>query len=198
MEIVIATRNMHKVREFREMLKVLPSVDVLSLHDFPHYQLPSFQLGSFEECAVAKATHAATALQRFILADDSGLVIPTLGGAPGPASRTYAGVDATDSDNCKKVLQQLVDKTDLDRAAYLTCTLAFADAEGVKKTVTGTCEGEITEAEHGRQGYGYDAIFRKHDYDRTFSELDENIRVRISHRRKALDKLVIYIESLCR
>lgn len=198
MEIVIATRNLHKVREFREMMKTLPSMDVLSLHDFPNYQLPNIQRATFEESATEKALHAATALNRLVLADDSGLVIPALGGAPGPSSKTYAGEEATDRENCQKVLKELSGKSDLDRAAYLVCTLACADADGIKKTVTSVCEGEVIEEERGRFGYGYDPIFRKHDYDKTFSELDESIRIRISHRRKAFEKLVIFLETVCR
>ncbi len=197
MEIVIATRNVHKVREFREMLRGVPAIDVLSLRDFPHYELPHTQLATFEENALAKAVHAAEALQCWVLADDSGLVIPSLGGAPGTQSRAYAGHEATDKENCQKVLQQLDGKTDLQRSAYLFCALAFCDASGIRKTVSGTCEGEIAEQQRGSHGYGYDAIFRKHDYDKTFSELDENIRNRISHRRKAFDKLALYLESVC-
>jgi XTP/dITP diphosphohydrolase len=198
MELVLATRNLHKVREFREMIKSLRFIDVLSLHDFPQYQLPNIQRDCFEEGAKEKALHAAQALQRYVLADDSGLVIPALGGAPGAASKAYAGEEATDRENCQKVLREMKDKVDLERAAFLTCTLAFADASGIKKTVTGICEGEVIEEERGRFGYGYDTIFRKHDYEKTFSELEENIRIRISHRRKAFDKLALYLESLCR
>lgn len=198
MEIVIATRNLHKMREFREMLKALPTVDVLSLHDFPHYSLPNFKLETFEERAAAKATHAAKELKRVVIGDDSGLVIPTLGGAPGSLSSTYAGEAATDGENCRKVLHELGGKVDLDRAAYMVCSLTLADADGIKKSVTGTVEGEIIEESRGRNGTGYDSIFRKLDYDKTFSELDENIRVRISHRRKAFEKLVLYLETVCR
>ncbi len=198
MDIVIATRNLHKVREFREMFKALPTIDVLSLHDFPHYQLPDIELPTFEESANTKAMHAAQALQKSVIADDSGLVVPALGGAPGPSSKYYAGVGASDRDNCRKVLSELQGKDDLQRSAYLTCTLAFADVSGIKKTVSGICEGEIIDEERGRQGYGYDTIFRKHDYDKTFAELDDGIRVRISHRRKAFDKLMLHLETLCR
>lgn len=194
MEIVIATRNIHKMREFREMVKSFPAIDLLSLHDFPDYQLPEFEKETFEENARQKALHATTALQKPVIADDSGLVIPFLGGAPGVASKNFAGREATDQENCQKVLTLLKDRHDLERAAYLICTLAYADSH-MKKIVSGSCEGEIVEREKGHFGYGYDAIFRKYDYDKTFSELSENIRVRISHRRKAFDKLILHLQT---
>lgn len=198
MEIVLATENLHKVREFREMLRNLPGWDVLSLRDFPEYTLPSPPEGSsFEESASFKAKHAAHTLHRWVLADDSGLVVPALGGAPGTQSRTYAGEDATDRENMEKLLQELNGKQDLDRSAYLQCCLALADSSGVQKAVTGYCEGEIVEQPRGSNGFGYDALFRKYDYDKTLAELDENIKIRISHRRKAFDKILLFLETVC-
>ncbi len=196
MEIVITTENLHKIREFREMLKVLPHIDVLSLRDFPDYSLPASVGDSFESNAIAKATHTSKALNKWVLADDSGLIIPALNGAPGIKSRTYAGDDATDAENCQKVLEDLEGKDDLDRAAYLECCVAIAAPDGVKKTFKGICEGEIVTSQRGSNSFGYDAIFRKHDYDKTFSEIDEAVRIRISHRRKAFEKLQLYLETV--
>jgi len=84
----------------------------------------------------------------------------------------------------------------LERSAYFECCLALAGSKGLMKTVTGTCEGMIAGKEKGRNGFGYDAVFIKHDYDKTFSELDEQTKNRISHRRKAFDKLISLLENL--
>ncbi len=197
MEIIIATRNLHKVREYREMFRSLRHVDVLSLLDFPSYDPPNFEGVTFEERANAKAAHAGHALQKWVIGDESGLVVPALDGAPGLASRGYAGPASTDRENCLKVLKDLQGKTDIARAAVYICCLALADGNGVKKTVSGACEGEVTDTERGNHGCGYDSIFRKHDYDKTFSEIEEHVKIRISPRRKALDKLNLYLESAC-
>ena len=89
--LVIASHNIHKIREFRAMLKALPALDVLSLVDFPQYIPPEETGLTFEENATLKATHAATALKHWVIADDSGLVVPALGGAPGVHSARFAG-----------------------------------------------------------------------------------------------------------
>lgn len=194
--LVLATSNMHKIREFRAMLKGVPTLDVLSLLDFPHYQLPEETGVTFEENAILKAVDAAAALKHWVLADDSGLVVPALNGAPGVYSARYAGNDATDADNRKKLLTEMQHLLDDDRQAYYECWVVLASPEGVKKSVRGTCEGKILTAERGRGGFGYDSLFVKHEYSKTFSELEESVKNRISHRRKAFDKMVATLEAL--
>ncbi len=195
-QLVIASQNVHKVREFRTMLKHLPQLDLLSLCDFPDY-VPLPETGSsFEEIAIAKAVHAAQTLQQFVLAEDSGLVVPALGGAPGIFSARYAGENATDLDNRKKLLEEMRHLLDDDRCAYFECWIAFASPEGLQKCTRGTCEGKIALSEKGNNGFGYDSLFIKHEYNKTFAELEESIKNRISHRRKALDKLLPTLESL--
>lgn len=189
-QIVIASSNVHKIREFREMLKGIKSVDILSLLHFPQYEPPPENGQTFQENAVRKAEHAAKALQQWVLADDSGLVVPALKGAPGINSRRYAGEEATDAENRKKLLTEMRHLDDLQRAAYFECCLAVADPEGLKKCVTGTCEGTILQEERGSNGFGYDSLFVKGDYDKTFAELAEATKNRISHRSKAVDKLL--------
>ncbi len=198
MQLVIASTNWHKIREFREILKTMPRWDVLSLLDFPDFQLQAPRGGSFEENASRKAVSAAAGLQRWVLADDSGIIVPALKGAPGIHSRYYAGEEATEAENRKKLLLDLRDKSGPDRAAYMECCIALASPEGIQKVVTGACEGEIIEEERGRHGFGYDPLFRKYDYDKTFAELDESVKVRISDRRKAFEKIAIYLESVQR
>ena len=196
MEIVIASTNMHKIREFRAMLKALRNFDVLSLHDFPQY-VPLEEVGdTFEEIASKKAIHAATTLKKLVLADDSGLVVPALSGAPGVYSARYAGNEATDKENRLKLLADTQHLLEADRFAYLECCLALASPDGLKRCVKGICEGIILTKERGNNGFGYDSIFLKHDYSKTFAELEEDTKNRISHRRKAFDKMQITLDTL--
>jgi XTP/dITP diphosphohydrolase len=196
MELVIASRNVHKIREFRAILKKMGSFDLLSLLDFPAYVPPSETGASFEENAVIKAVSAAKALNRWVIADDSGLVIPALQGAPGIHSARYASEKATDKENRKKLLQEMSHLQEPDRQGYFECWIALASPSGLKKAVKGVSEGVILEQERGSFGFGYDSLFVKHEYGKTFAELDEETKNRISHRKKALDKLLPTLESI--
>ncbi len=196
MELVIASTNMHKIREFRAMLKPLKHLDVRSLLDFPSYTPPPEKEESFEENAKSKAEHAAITLGRYALADDSGLVVPALHGKPGILSARYAGDNASDRENRKKLLSEMLHLQDAERYAYFICCLTLAAPDGSSKSVQAICEGLITETEQGRNGFGYDSIFMKHEYRKTFAELEEDTKNRISHRRKAFDKMAVFLESL--
>lgn len=197
MEIVLATSNMHKFREFKEMLKQFSNLELLSLKHFPDYEPPEERGSTFQENALLKAEHASQHLKKYVLADDSGLVVPALKGEPGVYSRRYAGPDATDSDNRKKLLLAMKHlKSPEERGAYFECSLAISSPQSISKCVTGICEGYIIEEERGRNGFGYDSLFIKHDYDKTFAELDENTKNRISHRRKAFERIVNFLKNL--
>lgn len=195
-EIVIASTNMHKIREFREMLKVFPNLDILSLSDFPNYVPPEETGTTFEENAILKAVHAAKCLNRYVLADDSGLTVPSLNGAPGIFSARYAGNQATDFENRKKLLSEMAHFLDEDRNAYYECCIALASPTGLKKTAKGTCEGAIALQDKGGSGFGYDPIFIKHGYHKSFAELGDIVKNRVSHRRKSLDKILPTLESI--
>lgn len=195
MEIVIASHNVHKIKEFRDMLKVFKHVDVLSLLNFPQYSLPEETGTSFKENAILKAVDAALVLNKWVLADDSGLVVPSLNGEPGIFSRRYAGHDATDAENRQKLLAKMKDFQDEKRSCYFECCLALASPEGLEKVVSGTCEGMIILEERGRNGFGYDSLFVKSEYDKTFAEIEESTKNRISHRRKAFEKLSSTFET---
>lgn len=195
-ELVIATTNIHKLREFREMFKQEPNIDLLSLRDFPSYSPPEETGSTFEENATLKALTAAKALGRFVLAEDSGLCVPALKGSPGIYSARYAGENATDADNRKKLLQQMINLIDEQRDAYYECCIVLAKPDGVKKVCTGVCEGTIALDEKGGNGFGYDPLFIKHGYHKSFAELGDTVKNRVSHRRKAFDKLINTIESL--
>ena len=194
--LVLASTNIHKIREFRTMLKAYSSLDLLSLADFPEYIPPEETAKSFEEIAMKKAVHAAKALGHWVLADDSGLIVPALNGAPGILSARYAGNDATDLDNRKKLLSEMGHLMEEDRHAFYECWIAVASPAGLKKITRGTCEGTLLISERGGSGFGYDPLFVKHGYHKSFAELGESVKNRISHRRKALDKLASTLEAL--
>lgn len=196
MKLVIASRNVHKIRELRSMLKGLRHLDIFSLIDFPQYQPPAETGKTFEQNAVLKAEHAAHSLGMWALADDSGLVIPALCGAPGVYSARYAGENATDKENRKKLLHEMRFLKDQERFGYFECCVALASPKDFKKVACAFCEGLITEEEKGRSGFGYDCIFQKHEYRKTFAELEEEVKNRISHRRKAMDKILLILESI--
>ncbi|CAF22809.1 RdgB/HAM1 family non-canonical purine NTP pyrophosphatase [Candidatus Protochlamydia amoebophila] len=197
MEILLATTNLHKIREFKEMCKAFAHLEILSLHQFPAYMCPEEVGTNFKENAISKAEHAAKHLNRWVLADDSGLVVPRLSGKPGIYSRRFAGLEATDEENRKKLLlemRQLINKE--DRTAYYECCLALSSPTGLQKCVQGICEGFILNEARGRNGFGYDSLFVKNDYEKSFAEIDEAVKNRISHRRKAFERLSAFLENL--
>ncbi len=197
MEIVIASSNLHKIREFREMCKLLKNIDFLSLKHFPNYVAIEETGNTLIENATLKAVHASQVLNKWTLADDSGLFVPILNGAPGVHSRRYASENPTDSENRQKLLRELQEMSEIKRSAYYECCLVIAaPGAGVKKYVTGRCEGYITMEERGRNGFGYDSIFMKNEYNKTFAELEESVKNQISHRMKAFQKLLPFLEAM--
>ena len=195
-KLLIASHNMHKIRELKSMLKEYSHLDIYSLRDFPDYKPPEETGASFEENAILKATHAAAALGLWSLADDSGLVVPALQGAPGVYSARFAGPKASDAENRHKLLKAMSDILEPHRQGYFECCLAVASPQGLKKTVHGFCEGTILTEERGNRGFGYDALFVKYEYSKSFAEIEETLKNRISHRRKAVDKLHVFFSSL--
>lgn len=196
MELIIASHNVHKIREFRAILKKIGDFDLLTLIDFPQYIPPPETGKTFEENAIIKAEHAAKTLNRWAMADDSGLVIPALSGAPGINSRRYASENATEKENRQKLLKEMRHIDEHNRQGYFECWIALSSPDGLKKTAKGVSEGMILENERGGLGFGYDALFIKYEYGKTFAELEEETKNRISHRRKAIDKLLPILESI--
>lgn len=199
MELVIASRNVHKIREYREMLKRFKHFDILSLLQFPDCPPLEETGATFQENARLKALHVSEQIKHkdcWILADDSGLVVPALNGSPGVLSSRYAGADATDADNRLKLLKSMQGLSGFQRHAFYECCLIVFRPSRLEKSVTGVCEGIILTEERGRNGFGYDSLFVKHDYDKTFAEMDESTKNRISHRYKAFEKLAITLETL--
>jgi XTP/dITP diphosphohydrolase len=197
MELILASQNSHKVYELRNHLKqIAPHITVLSLFDFPNYKSLNAKFGTFAENAKAKALDAAKTLGRVCLADDSGIVIPVLGKEENSLSRRYESDDGSQVLATKKLLEDMASFRDIERQAYLECCLAIATPQEYVKCATQRTEGYLSEEERGKLTFEFDTIFIKHDYNKTLGELAPSIRTRISHRRKALEKLSGTIEQL--
>ena len=129
------------------------------------------------------------------LADDSGLEVDALGGAPGVHSARYAGSDASDADRIAKLLAATRNVPDDERTARFKCAVAVAEPNGRVDVVVGVCDGKIIREPRGSQGFGYDPVFVPHGYDQTFAELGENVKNHISHRAKALSLALKLIKN---
>jgi XTP/dITP diphosphohydrolase len=202
--LVLATQNLHKVREFRaifrdpRIMRVLGDqpFDLLSLRDFPEFLVTEETGKTFRENAECKALAAAKSLNLPVLADDSGLVIPALQGAPGVFSARFAGPGGSDRDCRKALLAAMSGLHGEQRYGFYECWLSLATPEGELWTSSGICEGEILPSERGPGGFGYDPLFLRHEYAKTFGELDEATKNRISHRRRAFDRIMPYLVKL--
>lgn len=181
--LVIATRNKNKLREFRELLKDV-AIELRSLDDFGPIPEAIEDGDSFDENAYKKALHTAKVLGLPALADDSGLVVEALGGAPGIYSARYAGETASDADNCQRLLREMQGIT--DRRAQFQCVLSIAVPSGPALTYAGSCSGVILEEGRGENGFGYDPLFYFTELDKTFAELSLAEKSMVSHRGKAL------------
>lgn len=189
-ELLVATKNAGKVRELEEMLAGLP-VRLRSLEDFPNVNEPDETGATFAENAALKARYYAGQIKITALADDSGLAVEALGGAPGIFSARYAGEQASDTQRIKKLLAELSAATDENRRARFVCAAAFADETGkVKFVEEGVCDGKITLAPRGTNGFGYDPVFIPDGFSQTFGELSNEIKRQISHRAQALNKII--------
>lgn len=193
MEIVIASGNTQKVFQIREILKDLaPKACVLSLFDFPEYTLPPYDPAkSTAENALAKAQNAALALKKCCLSEQWSLILPTLG----QKAKCLFEHDTTNAQT-KSILNALEGKSDHERTAYIESSIACVTSDGKERVATGRTEGYIADSERGKGSNDFDAIFIKHDYMKTLAELSPSVRSRISPRRKALEKLIGFFESL--
>jgi len=196
MKLLIATKNVHKALEIKAILKQLGSLDIFTLSDFPNYVPPEETGSTFEENAILKATHAAKELNMLTLADDSGLVVPALDGRPGVYSARYAGDHASSADNLKKLIGELKTLPEEKRFGAFECVMALADPDRLIRCCRAQCDGRLLTTPRGAQGFGYDPIFIKYDYNKTLAELKPELKNRISHRRKALDKVLLALDLI--
>ncbi len=191
--LVIATRNKGKTGEIKELLKDRALV-IKDLDDFgPIPEIIEDGL-TFEENAYKKASMTARMLGLPVLADDSGLVVEALDGAPGVLSARYAGPNATDQERCEKLLQEMAGRT--NRKAAFECVISLAVPSGPALTYEGRCDGVITEAMAGEGGFGYDPIFYYPALDKTFAQMNLSEKNRISHRGKALMEMVTEFDKV--
>jgi XTP/dITP diphosphohydrolase len=184
--LVLATRNAGKTREIREFLGDLP-VEIKNLDDFGLIPPVEEDGTTFDENAYKKASFTAKILGLPALADDSGLEVEALGGAPGVHSARYAGPHATDAENNAKLLRKMEGET--NRAAVFVCVISLAVPSGAALTYEARCEGLIAEAPGGNKGFGYDPLFYYPPLNRTFAQLSAEEKNRVSHRGKAVAEL---------
>lgn len=207
MKLVLATHNPGKVRELTNMLHrygspleslkgISPSdvarrrhaMSIVSLEDYPDAPEVVEDGKTYMENAVKKASVIAEYTSHLTLADDAGLEVDALGGAPGINSKRWAGEDATDDIRIAKLLQALEGAT--NRRARFIAAIAVVHPNSEPQVVLGVCEGHIKHDPAGEDGFGYDPVFVPDGYNQTFAELGEKIKNRISHRAKALEQAI--------
>ena len=195
LEIVLATRNRDKIREIKKMLNGI-NASLLSLDDFPGCPKVVEDGETLESNAKKKALVVSQYTKKFSLAEDTGLEVEALSGAPGVHSARFAGDNCTYEDNNKKLLK-VMEKLSLgERRAKFRCVAALARPDGEVVTCEGVCEGIIAFEMKGKSGFGYDPLFLLPEYDKTFAELGEEFKNRISHRAQALGKIKEIINNL--
>ena len=193
-QIVIASRNEGKIREIRNFLHGL-STELFSLNDFPDVPAVIEDGRNFEENALKKARIVFEHVKFTTISDDSGLEVDYLKGKPGVHSSRYAGSEATDLQNCQKLLDELKGVEMEDRKARFTCVVALYDPLYHNLVFEGKCDGYIIDEMRGESGFGYDPLFVPAGYTKTFAELDLVTKNKISHRGKALLSLRNFLEK---
>lgn len=195
MKLLIGTKNQGKIRELNELLADLP-VEVVSLNEFLNIAEPEETGATFAENAVLKAGYYARETGVCVLSDDSGLEVEALSGAPGIFSARYAGENATDAERSLKLLDELKQTGDDARRARFVCAAAIADETGeIVFEAEGTCDGTIADAPRGTNGFGYDPIFVPKGFEQTFGELSSTVKSEISHRARALKKILRFLRT---
>lgn len=185
-EVVLATRNKGKVKEFADLLEGVIE-NIISLDDLESPPEVVEDGETFTENALKKARTIAEYSGKPTLADDSGLAVQALGGRPGVYSARYSGEDATDKTNIDKLLQELGDNP--NRGAKFVCVLALVLPEGNEIVAEGQCPGEILNEQRGEGGFGYDPVFYLPERGKTMAEVPPEIKNSISHRARAVGKL---------
>jgi len=189
MDLLLATRNPNKTREFRELLG--QPFNVIDLSSFPEIAIPEETGRTFEENAGLKAIAASKKLPNLVIADDSGLEVDALGGAPGVFSARYAGENAGDVSNVDKLLRELRKQNIATekRSARFRCVIALAQNGKLLSVFEGFVEGKIVDPPRGSGGFGYDPIFEPKGFDQTFAEITPESKNKISHRGQAIAAL---------
>lgn len=202
--LVIGSRNAIKVREMQALIRpawtsrpVLEGWEIVGLDPFPHAPDPDETGTTFEENARIKASEFAKALGEWVLADDSGLAVDALGGAPGVLSARFAGSHGDDDANNAKLMESLRHVPPDRRGAAFVCRLALADPAGTIRLETGgQCRGRMVDEIHGTGGFGYDPLFLIPEYHKTFGELPAIVKHQLSHRCRAFEHLRAALAAL--
>ena len=192
-KLLLASSNPGKLAEFQALASASAAACQVELALFPGFaSLPSFDESAptFAENAAGKALHYSRLADNFVLADDSGLVVPALSGAPGVLSARYAGRGAKDADKIQKLLAEMRGKKGDVRAARFVCVLAVAKQGRALAVVSDFAPGVLLESPSGTAGFGYDPIFLVPELNKTFAELSRDEKNRLSHRGKAFRRLI--------
>ena len=198
-KLFLASSNPGKLAEYRALAAAYAISLPIELALLPDFEaLPAFEENAptFAENAAGKALHYSRQTDGLVFADDSGLVVPSLGGAPGVHSARYAGPQATNSQKIEKLLGELRDRTGAERAAYFICAIALAKRGRAMAIVTDRVDGEILEAPRGSGGFGYDPVFYFPALEKTFAEISAEEKNLRSHRGKAFCRLLAVLSSM--
>lgn len=189
MDLLLATRNQHKTQEFRQLLG--REFNVVNLSTDPKLEMPNEIGSTFTENAILKAVHISKNNDLPVIADDSGLEVHSIEGAPGIYSARYAGENATDKENIDKLLSELRRRNVpiQNWTARFRCVIALAQAGTMVATFEGAVEGIIVDPPRGRSGFGYDPVFQPNGCNQTFAEMPCELKNEISHRAKAVAAL---------
>ncbi|MBF0241271.1 MAG: XTP/dITP diphosphatase [Desulfamplus sp.] len=194
--LVLATRNIGKTKEIRQILQDF-DVEIKNLDDFGPIPEIEEDGNTFEENAYKKASFAARILGYPAIADDSGLVVEALNGKPGVRSARYAGNNATDEMNLKKLIKEMEKFPDPNnRKAAFECVISIATATGAALTYEGRCEGLLLDEPKGDGGFGYDPIFFYPELKKTFAELSIEEKSLISHRGMAFKEIISEFDKI--
>ena len=198
-KLYLASSNPGKLAEFRELARADAAGVVLDLGLLPGFgSLPEFEetAPTFAENAAGKALHYSRLSQGFVFADDSGLVVPALGGAPGVHSARYAGPHASSAERNAKLLEALRHKGGVERRAYFVCAIALASGDRVHAVVSARVNGEILQAPRGSGGFGYDPVFYFPPLHKSFAEISRAEKNHFSHRGQAFRKLLHFVAGM--
>ncbi len=195
LELLIATKNIGKIKELQQLLADLPIV-LRSASEFINIREPEETGVTFTDNAILKARYYAEKTGLLALADDSGLEVWALNGAPGVFSARYAGADATNEEKLARLLKELSEKQEEARLARFVCAMAIADQKGeIINLAEGLCEGKIAWQPTGTNGFGYDSIFIPEGFSESFGELSSEIKQKISHRAQATNKIIEFLRN---
>jgi XTP/dITP diphosphohydrolase len=198
-KLYLASSNPGKLGEYRALATAATPSLCVELEVLPGFdELPAFEESAptFAENAAGKALHYSRLRDGVVFADDSGLVVPALGGAPGVHSARYAGLGATNAQRIEKLLGEMQGKAGNERAAYFVCAIALAEKGRAIAAVTDRVDGEILESPRGAGGFGYDPVFYFPAMKKTFAELSAEEKNQFSHRGKAFRRLLGALSSM--